>query len=90
MEYISCIFQTQTIYEAIVIGIITLIVGNIGIYFIDNEESNEIKKKKKNNNLNILFFVIGFVLHFIIEIVGINKWYCDKKCINNIKTLLKI
>ena len=63
------------IFEAFVIGLITLIVGKLGFYFSSTEKK---EKDKESQNYDIILFLIGFILHFIIEFVGLNKWYCDK------------
>ncbi len=65
------------ISEAFVIGIITLIVGNLGFYLTSTEKDDKENEKQKSK-YNIIFFLIGFLLHFIIEFIGLNKWYCDK------------
>ena len=62
------------LYEACVIGLITLIVGKLGFYLTTSEKD----KEKEKSNYDIVLFLIGFILHFIIEYVGLNKWYCDK------------
>lgn len=83
MERLSSILTLQTFKEAIGIAIITLIIGNIAFYLTTEKQETEDKQVKKNKiiKLNIILFITGFLLHFIIETVGINKWYCDK-CIN--------
>jgi hypothetical protein len=63
------------ILEAFIIGLITLIVGKTGFYLTSTEKNN---KEKQESNNDIVLFLIGFILHFIIEFVGLNKWYCDK------------
>jgi hypothetical protein len=63
------------LFEAFVIGIITLIVGKTGFYLTT-------EKNKERPNYDIILFLIGFILHFIIEFIGLNKWYCDK-CISS-------
>ena len=63
------------IFEAFVIGLITLSVGKIGFYLTSTKK---IEKDKDTFNYDIILFLIGFILHFIIEFVGLNKWYCDK------------
>ena len=64
----------KTGFEGIVIGIITLIIGNIAFYFSFDKNERQ-KKKKELTKLSLIFFIVGFVLHFIIEYVGLNKWY---------------
>jgi hypothetical protein len=47
-------------------------------------------KNKKKFRIYISLFLTGFILHFLIEIIGINKWYCDKQCMVRIKNISKI
>lgn len=69
--------------EGIIIGFITLLLGRIIMgLFIKN------KNKKHPKGLNIAFFSTGFLLHFVIELLGINCWYCDKKCSAGIKKFI--
>jgi Kef-type K+ transport system membrane component KefB len=77
MNNLSCILNCQTFMEAIVIGIITLILGKI-IFNLSINKKN--KNEKQPITLDISFFITGFILHFFIEIIGLNQWYCDKKC----------
>jgi quinol-cytochrome oxidoreductase complex cytochrome b subunit len=71
-------------FESIIIGIITLIIGNIIFYFFYDEKDKSKQNKVKNN---LILFFIGVILHFIIEYIGFNKWYCNKECC---KTLIAI
>lgn len=88
---LNCIFTFQTLLEAIAIGLITLVIGNIAFFFTDyNTNENKEKKEKKANNLNLLMFITGFILHYLIEIINLNKWYCDKKCINGLLNIVKL
>jgi len=71
--------------EAMIIGLITLLLGRITMgLFIKNKNKNN----KHPKGLNIAFFSTGFLLHFIIELLGINCWYCDKKCAANIRKFI--
>ena len=63
-------------FESIIIGIITLIIGNIIFYFFYDEKD---KKQNKTKN-NLILFFIGVILHFIIIYTGFEKWYCNKEC----------
>ena len=92
MDNLQCSLSNctpKTGFEGIAIGIITLIIGNIAFYF-SLDKNDRRKKKKELPKLSLIFFITGFVLHFIIEYVGLNKWYCDKKCITGIKCLSKL
>ena len=69
--------------EGIIIGFITLLLGKIIMGLLIKN-----KNKKHPTGLNIAFFSTGFLLHFIIELLGINCWYCDKKCATNIRKFI--
>lgn len=69
--------------EGIIIGFITLLLGRIIMGLLIKN-----KNKKHPKGLNIAFFSTGFLLHFIIELIGINCWYCDKKCAANIRKFI--
>lgn len=72
----------KKIVEATIMGIVTLSIGGITIrIFKDNK-----KKYKKKNYL--YFFLVGFLIHFIVEGFGINIMYCDKKKCRRIGDIL--
>ena len=66
----------KVITEATIIGLIILIIGRM----IMGLTMNEYKNKKHPKGMSFAFFCTGFLLHFVIEFLGINCWYCDKKC----------
>jgi hypothetical protein len=57
--------------QSSIVGLLTFIFGSV-LYYIKNKEIN--------TYLFIMFFVIGFVIHYLIDIIGFNKWYCNKTC----------
>lgn len=68
----------KVISEATIIGVITLLLGKIIIGLLLSKTQK--KEQKHPKGLIIAFFSTGFILHFIIEFLGLNCWYCDKKC----------
>lgn len=64
-------------FDATIVGIITLIIGTIIFNLTINKKN---KEKEQPFGLNISFFATGFLLHFIIELIGLNKYICDKQC----------
>ena len=74
------------ILEAFIIGIITIIVGRIVFYLGTCKKQRE---KKYYKNLNILLFITGVIIHIAFELIGLNKWYCDKKCMTILKEISK-
>lgn len=79
MNRLQSVLTIQTLKEAFGIAIITMIIGNIAFYITRDDDEYENKKvKNKMIKLNIILFTTGFVLHYLIETIGLNKWYCDK------------
>ena len=63
--------------EAFIVGIITYVIGII----VFNLSINKKNKDRENPiGLHIAFFSTGFLLHFIVELIGFNKYMCDKQC----------
>ena len=55
--------MTQILIEAVLVGIMTIILGVLLRFLIINNE--------------ILFlFLLGFLIHILCEITGLNLWYC--------------
>lgn len=75
--------------EAIGIGILILIIGRIIFYYSIDKNKRE-DAEKYNKHLSLTLFMIGFILHFIMEFGGLNKWYCDKQCTVGLKEIAKI
>ncbi len=80
---------TSVTLEGTGIGILTLMIGRIIFYSGVNKNKRE-EIEKYNKHLNLTLFMIGFVLHFIMEFGGFNKLYCDKQCVSRLKEIAKI
>ena len=80
---------TTTILEAIGIGILTLIIGRVMFYSaVDKSKREEVETY--DHNLSLTLFMIGFVLHLLMEYGGLNKLYCNKECACGLKSLSKL
>ena len=69
------------IIEAIVVGILTILVGYMSKYFLDKlynieEKINIYESWNKNYIMEKKLFITGFLIHIICQILGINTWYC--------------
>jgi hypothetical protein len=62
--------------ESVIIGIITFIIGTI-IFNLSINKSN--KDEIKPYGINFAFFITGVILHILLEVLGFNQWYCNKK-----------
>jgi hypothetical protein len=72
------------------IGFISMVIGIIAINLIV-EEPNVKNKKPEGYKYNtfktyITFFIIGIVIHFIVEQINLDQIYCGKKCQMRIKS----
>jgi len=90
MSNLENILTIKTFLEAIVIGVITFIIGKIAFNITINKSNNKDEQNTVPYGLDLTFFITGFLLHFFIEIIGLNKWYCDKQCISGVTNLAKL
>ena len=75
------------ILESVIVGIITLLIGYMGFNLTTNK--NNIERNKKPYGITIAFFITGFLIHILLEYIGFNKMYCDKRCRTTINFLSK-
>lgn len=77
----------QLIYEAIVVGISTVIFGNIAAFLVGPFFKVDLPKECKNWNkfyaMEITLFVTGVLFHLTFEYAGLNKWYCKNGFVTN-------
>lgn len=90
MNILENILTTKTLLEAVIIGLITFVIGKIAFNITINKTNDNEDNKKIPYGLDFTFFITGFLLHLFIEIIGLNKWYCDKKCISGVSNLANI
>ena len=65
------------VIEASVVGLISLIIGTfLSVTFMFLQPGFKISKITFWPSLIITNFLIGFFIHIICEIIGVNKWYC--------------
>lgn len=63
--------------EYLGVGIITTLIGAIAINIILDGE-----KRDKYNTLKtyIILFIVGIIVHFIVQQLNLDTIYCGKKC----------
>ena len=91
--------MNKILYDSLFIGLLTMFLyflynyisyyynndDNIIISCISNCVDNKISKYKRLNNYKyyIYAFIIGIIIHLIIDYIGLNQIYCQKLCYNN-------
>ena len=67
--------------QAFIIGIITYIIGTIIFNLSINKNNNNLKDKQYlPKGIGFAFFMTGFIIHILLDIIGFNRWYCSKEC----------
>ena len=70
----------RLLIEAVVVGIITVVVGYIIIWILSyfNKDAKDINKEwNKNHIMELVLFLTGVCIHLLCEVSGINSWYCE-------------
>lgn len=81
----------KLIFESIIIGCITLIIGNLITRLLinfnsydENENLENLLYKYCNSFIfHIMLFLTGVLLHLLLEYIGLEKWYCQKICLKD-------
>jgi len=79
------------VFESLLIGTITSILGNLIIKILikfNSVENNDSLKPvldtyKDTYVIPVALFFTGILIHVLLEYIGLNKWYCEKKCIKD-------
>ena len=70
--------------EAIAVGILVLVFGLIIRYLIATIRNNPTGFIFTNRGMWISLFLTGFMVHFLLDILGLNAWYCKNYKFENI------
>jgi hypothetical protein len=72
----------EAIIEAIIIGIILILLGWVSVYLVPTyfkiELPDECKKWNDKHAMEISLFLVGVLLRLGVEVTGVNKWYVNK------------
>lgn len=74
------------IQDSLLYGLITMIIGSIVIRIINwiSKDNESIILPTYLKSIEIPFFIIGIIIHLIMEYSGFNGWYCSKECIGDV------
>ncbi len=67
----------EELLEYLGVGVITMVVGALAINIILDKD-----KREQYNTVNtyIILFIVGIVIHFIVQQLNLDTIYCGKKC----------
>ncbi len=79
------------IFESILIGTITSILGNLILKIllkfnsVDDNNSLEhlLNKYKDTYIIQTSLFFTGILIHLLLEYIGLEKWHCQKVCLKD-------
>ena len=72
--------NVRLLIEAVIVGIITVVVGYIVTWIVSNfnKDAKDINKEwNKNHIMELVLFLTGVCIHLLCEVSGINSWYCE-------------
>ena len=79
------------ILESFFLGLVTMMIGkSIHYIALKNLDKYERDAYKKTKVMDLCFFVIGLIMHLLLENCGFNSWYCqkcDNSCFKRIVSL---
>ena len=83
--------MNKVVCECVIIGFITLIIGNIITKLLfkfndsnENESMDATLVKYSNSYIfHIILFLTGVILHLLLEYIGLENWYCEKVCMKD-------
>lgn len=70
--------------DYLIVGLVSILTAYITINFIILPEK---KIELNNTKTYILVFFIGIIINLLVDVTGLNKWYCGKRCMSAIKML---
>jgi H+/Cl- antiporter ClcA len=65
------------IISYIIIGLISMVIGIICINIVLVKEQRD---KYNSIKTYLLFFLIGLIIHIIVQMTNLDQLYCDKQC----------
>ena len=69
--------ELNTIISYFVIGLISVVIGMVCINLVLEKEQRD---KYNSIKTYLLFFLIGIIIHIIVQMTNLDQLYCDKQC----------
>ena len=65
------------IISYVIIGLVSMVIGIVCINIVLDKEQRDKYNKIKTY---LLFFLIGIIIHIIVQMTNLDQIYCDKQC----------
>lgn len=69
--------ELNTIISYFVIGLISVVIGMVCINLVLAKDQRD---KYNSIKTYLLFFLIGIIIHIIVQMTNLDQLYCDKQC----------
>ena len=69
--------ELNTIISYFVIGLISVVIGIVCINLVLAKDQRD---KYNSIKTYLLFFLIGIIIHIIVQMTNLDQLYCDKQC----------
>ena len=65
------------IISYLIIGLISMVIGIVSINIVLEKEQRD---KYNSCKTYLLFFLIGIIIHIVVQMTNLDQLYCDKQC----------
>jgi hypothetical protein len=69
--------ELNTIISYFVIGLISVVIGIVCINLVLEKDQRD---KYNSVRTYLLFFLIGIIIHIVVQMTNLDQLYCDKQC----------
>jgi len=69
--------ELNTIISYFVIGLISVVIGIVCINLVLAKDQRD---KYNSVRTYLLFFLIGIIIHIVVQMTNLDQLYCDKQC----------
>ncbi len=69
--------EIKDIMSYLIIGLISMVIGIVCINIVLAKEQRD---KYNSIKTYLLFFLIGIIIHVVVQITNLDQIYCDKQC----------
>jgi hypothetical protein len=69
--------EINDIISYLIIGLISMVIGIVSINIVLEKDQRD---KYNSVKTYLLFFLIGIIIHVVVQMTNLDQIYCDKQC----------